>query len=305
MSLVKKIPVPACGLALGLACLGNLLVAVHPVLRWLCGGVSLAIILLFTLRVAVDFKNVKAELKNPVAFSVLPTYTMAVLLLAAYLKPFFAQAAFIIWVAALVLQFIIIGGFTFRFVFKFNIAQVFPSWFITFVGFVVASVTAPAMGMQPLGRALFYAGFVLYLALLPVVLYRVFKVKNIPPAARPTLAIFCAPIGLCLAGYLSSFEAKNTALFFVLLALCAISYFGVLFCLPGLFRLPFFPSYSSFTFPLAICAVGFKMAAEYLGAFGISLWVLPQIMLVIAAAVVLYVLVRYIIFLFFSPAKDP
>ena len=41
--------------------------------------------------------------------------------------------------------------FVARFVASFKLAQVLPAWFLVFVGFVVASVTSPAFGMQPVG----------------------------------------------------------------------------------------------------------------------------------------------------------
>ncbi|MFV0414252.1 MAG: TDT family transporter [Oscillospiraceae bacterium] len=302
MKLLQKIPVPICGLALGLAALGNLLLPYGAALRYICGALSLLVLLALTLKAILNFGGVKKELENPVVFSVLPTYTMAWMLLAAYLKPFAPLPALVLWYAALVLQFVIIALFCARFVLHFNLNKVFPSWFITFVGFVVASVTAPAMGTTALGQVLFYIGFVLYLVLLPLVVYRLTMVAQYPKPALPTLAIFCAPIGLCLAGYLAAFEQKNTVLLYVLLVMAAASYLFVLTQLPALLRLPFFPSYSSFTFPLVICAIGFNRAGALL-AGGPLFTALAFVSTLVAVAAVLYVLVRYCLFLF-APQKQ-
>lgn len=311
MNLIKKIPVPAAGLALGLAALGNLIMPYSMAARYVCGALSFILLLWLKLRFITDFAGVKKEQENPVALSVLPTFTMAWMLLLGYLMQingaywkvaFIALAIKVLWYVVLVLQFVIIGIFVVRFVLKFNIKTVFASWFITFVGFVVASVTAPAMQAQLLGQVLFYVGLVLYLVLLPVVLYRVFKVKQIPEPARPTVAIFAAPIGLLLTGYCSVFE-KQGFVFYLVLALAVASYLFVLVQMPSLLKLKFYPSYSSFTFPLVICAVGFARvsAAVQQGVMAPVYKVLAVAATVIAVLIVAYVLVRYCLFLFAKP----
>ncbi len=57
----------------------------------------------------------------------------------------------------------------------------------------------------------FNSWFVLYsyLILLPIILYRITKVKEIPEPALPTIVILAAPASLCLAGYMNSFQNKN------------------------------------------------------------------------------------------------
>lgn len=298
MKLIKKLPVPICGLALGLVALGNLLMSYAAALRYVCGGLGAVLLLGFILRIFTDFKGIQKELQNPVAFSVLPTFTMALMLLAAYVRPLLGIGATALWFCALAGQVLVVLAFVKKFVFAFSIKNVFPSWFIAGVGFVVASVTAPAMGQLAVGRAVFYVGFALYLVLLGPVVYRVVKVRQIPQPALPTVAIFCAPAGLCLAGYLSAFESINTAFFYILLGLCLVSYLVVLVSMVWLLRVSFCPGYSSYTFPFVICAIGIKLANARLVAAGSgALAFLVPAATVIAVAGVGYVLVRYLLFL--------
>lgn len=302
MRIIKKMPVPICGLALALAALGNLLVTYNTALRYTLGALALLVLLLFTVRIFADFAAVKAELGTPLTLSVFSTYPMAWVLLAAYLRPFAGGVSMGVWVFGLVLHLFLILLFAKKYLLHWNIKTVFPTWFVLFVGFVVGSVTAPAMGMQAVGRVLFYVGFACYLILLPIMLYRVFKVKGIPQPATPTYAIFCAPISLCLAGYLSAFEDKIPALVYCMLALCLVSYVGVLVAMVKLLRLPFYPSYSAFTFPLVISAIAQKMSTAFLQGQGIAVpGVLVIITTLVAAAIVAYVLVRFAMFLLAKP----
>lgn len=295
--MLKKFPVPVCGLALGLASLGNLLAPFGTAVRYICGAASFFIVLVFTIRALTDFASVRKDLENPVAFSVLPTYTMALMLLSVYAKPFIGTAAISLWFAALTLQLVIIAAFVKTFVLKFNIMQVFPSWFVMFVGIVVASVTSPVMGQKEIGRVLFFAGFTSYIALLPIVIYRVLKIGGIPDQARPSIAIFCAPASLCFVGYMSAFDEKNAAFALFIAAFSLTSWLAVVASIPRMLKLPFFPSYSAFTFPLVISATAFSAAGPFFGGSAGDLFsMLSPLATMLAAAVVLYVLTRYAMF---------
>lgn len=301
--MLKKFPVPVCGLALGLASLGNLLAPFGTALRYTCGMAAFVIALFFTMRALTDFASVRKDLENPVAFSVLPTYTMALMLLSAYAKPFIGTAAVVAWFAAVTLQFVIIAAFVKTFVLKFNIRQVFPSWFVMFVGIVVASVTSPVMGQKEIGRILFFAGFTSYMALLPVVIYRVLKIGGIPDPARPSIAIFCAPASLCFVGYMSAFDEKNALFALFIAALSLTFWLAVVAGIPKMLKLPFFPSYSAFTFPLVISATAFSVAGSFFGgSVGDLFSMLSPLATMLASAAVLYVLTRYAMF-WFAPAN--
>jgi len=186
-------------------------------------------------------------------------------------------------------------------VLKFNIKKVFPSWFIVYVGIVVGSVSAPAFAMESVGKILFMFGLLSYFILMPIVIKRVFKVGEIPEPALPTLAVFTAPGSLCLAGYMSSFQDKNLLLVYLLLVLSQLAFLYVLVKLPSLLKLKFYPSYSGFTFPIVITGISLKLTNGYLTNIGkpiASLKYLVKFEELLAVGIVLYVLIRYIGFLF-------
>ena len=302
MKFIKSVPMALCGLSLALAALGNLLLPYGANIRYACGILSAIVFVIFALKIILDFPHAQAELKTPIPLSVLPTSTMALMLLCTYIKPFVGNVAVYVWYAAVAAHLFIMLLFFKRFLPGFKLGTVFPSWFIVFVGIVVASVTAPAMGVRPVGQAAFYLGFALYFVGLVLVVCRMIKVKIFPEPARPTIAIFTAPMSLCVVGYFSSFppEQRNAVLIYIMLAITAVSYLYVTVMMFSLLRIKFYPTYAAFTFPYVISALAFRLGNGFLVQHGITFFAPVALISVwIAAAVVLYVLVNYIRFFWF------
>jgi len=264
MKFLKKIPMAVSAISLSLAALGNLLLPYGTALRYLLGILSAFILCIFILKLIFDSEHVKEELKNPIVLSILPTSTMTVMLLCTYIKPFIGSICVYIWYIAIFIHVLIMLFFIKRFILNFKLQTVFPSWLIISAGIVVASVTSPAMENRPIGKALFYLGFILFFITIFVIIYRMIKVKTMPEPARPTIAIFTAPMSLCLAGYLSAFEEPNALLVYIMLSLSVICYLYVLVNMIPLIRLKFYPTYAAFTFPFVISAIAFKSANAFL-----------------------------------------
>jgi exfoliative toxin A/B len=296
--MIKRIPLPIVGVMLAMATTGNLIQTYSPELRLVFGAISAIIGILLIIKFLMYPKDLLEDLKNPVAASVAPTFSMAIMLLSVYIKPFSQNVGLAVWFIGLILHCALILLFTFRFILKFDMKKVFPSYFIVYVGLVATSITAPAFNMNSVGQSIFWIGFVCYLILLAIISYRVIKVKGIPEPAQPLIIIFAAPASLCLAGYLSSFNDKSMPIVYLLIALSAIMYIFALIQLPKLLKLKFYPSYSAFTFPMAISAVAMKMTDGFLTKTGHSIAFLKYIVIIqtiIAIVLVLYVLVRYIL----------
>lgn len=300
-NILKKLPIPICGLMLGLAASGNLVLSYGTIYRNIFGVLSSIILILLITKIAVYPKSLKEGFNNPVVCSVIPTFSMAVMILSTYIKPYAPSLALIVWIVGFILHAVLIIYFTIKYIFKFDIKKVFPSYFIVYVGIVVASVTAPAFNLYSLGKGAFWFGLITYLILLPIVLYRVLNVKGIPEPALPTIAIFAAPASLCLAGYMNSFKERNMSLVIFLLCLALIMTFAVLLYLPNLLKLKFYPSYSSFTFPLVISGIALKLTNGFLSQNKINIEIFKYVAKfeeLLAIIMVLYVLVRYIKFIF-------
>ncbi len=312
MKFLEKLPLPLSGTMLGCAALGNLLD--RPALF----GVIAAILwLLLVLKLIFAPKSVSAELHNPVVASVAPTFSMATIILSGSLLATdvsaLAPVAFAVWLAGIVLHVALIVFYTRRFLFMFDLKQLFPSTLIVYVGIVVATLTAPAFARagygalaRPLGVAAFWFGLASLLVLLVPLLYRTLIIRNIPRPALSTTAVFAAPVALCAAGYLSLLNAgvfkPQTAILWVFLICVLIAWLTVLgYLLVKLLWLPFYPSCSSFTFPLVISAIAVKgLTSGPLKAAGVTspaLSVLVTIMAALATIIVIYVLIRYLLYL--------
>lgn len=303
--MIKRIPVPIAGLMLALAAAGNLVQSYGEVYRNIFGVISGTLLILLLAKIIKHSEVVKEDLKNPVIASVFPTFTMGSMLLATYIKPISPSIAFAMWVVSVVGHIALMIKFAMDYIFNFDIKKVFPSWFIVYVGLVVGSVTAPAFEMQSVGRVFFWIGLVSYFLLLPIVLKKV-RLGTIPEPALPTLIIFAAPVALCLAGYMNSFEVKNMVIVWGLVALSQLSYIYALSQLPKLLKLKFYPSFSGFTFPMVISAISLKLTNGFLIKSGQPIPVLGYIVKleeIIAVLIVLYVLFKYIQFLA-TPVQD-
>lgn len=297
--MIKKIPLPITGVALGFAALGNLLQSYSEGVRLCCGVISAVLLILYLVKMIRYPDSFREDMQNPIMASVFCTSTMALMLLAGYLKPYISVVADVIWYAAIVLHVVLMLYFTAKFILKLQMPKVFASYFIVYVGIVVASVSAPAFGATGLGTGIFWFGFAALLALLVLVTYRYAKFREIPPPVQPLFCIYTAPTSLCLAGYIQSVQNKSIAMIAFLAILATVLYLVVLVKLPKYLKMPFFPSYAAFTFPFVISAIAMKQTMACLANMGSPMpWlnVVVIVETVIAVVLCVYALVRYILF---------
>ncbi len=292
--MLKKIPLPIAGLGLAVAALGNLIQSYSAGVRLVLGAVSACIFIALTLKIVSNINGFKEEMKNPVIASVIPTYSMAGMLLAGYLNPYAAGPANVLWYLSVIIHIGFIVYFTIKFATKFNKETIIPSWFIVYVGIVVASVNGK-MFQPEIGKIAFYFGFVCYIVLLILVLNRL-RISKLPEMIAPILAIISAPGSLCVAGYVNIFDNKNTLFLIALLILSQVIYLYVLSALPKILKIKFYPSYSGLTFPLVISAMGLKLSTAYFAGLKMNVSVLKYIVgfeTIIAVCIVAYVFIKY------------
>ena len=297
--MIKKIPLPITGVALGFAALGNLLQSYSEGVRLCCGVISAVLLILYLVKMIRYPDSFREDMQNPIMASVFCTSTMALMLLAGYLKPYIGVVGDVIWYAAIVLHVVLMLYFTAKFILKLQMPKVFASYFIVYVGIVVASVSAPAFGATGLGTGIFWFGFAALLVLLVLVTYRYAKVREVPPPVQPLFCIYTAPTSLCLAGYIQSVQNKSIAMIAFLAILATVLYLVVLVKLPKYLKMPFFPSYAAFTFPFVISAIAMKQTMACLANMGSPMpWlnVVVIVETVIAVVLCVYALVRYILF---------
>lgn len=114
------------------------------------------------------------------------------------------------------------------------------------------------------------------------------------------LNIYAAPMSLCVAGYVQSVSPKSLEFLLAMYTVACILYIFSFIKVIGYLKLPFYPSYAAFTFPFVISAIASKQTMACAGKLGCSLPFLNVVVLietVIATVLVLYTLVRFILFL--------
>lgn len=286
---------------LGFAALGNLLQSYGEGIRYVCGIVAAFILVLVLLKVILFPQMIKEDMKNPIMASVAGTFPMALMLLSTYVKPFIGAAAKYLWFFAIGLHMVLIIYFTIRFILKLQMPKVFASYYIVYVGIVVAAVTAPAFEQLSVGAAAFWFGFVTLIALLVLVTVRYVKYPEIPDAAKPLICIYAAPASLCIAGYVQSVMPKSKNFLLAMFVLATVLYIFALVKAIGYLRLQFYPSYAAFTFPFVISAIASKQTAACLANMNQPVPLLQPVVLVetiIAAVFVIYTFIRFMGFVF-------
>lgn len=300
--IIKKVPIPLCGVMLGLAALGNLLQSYSEDIRYFCGILAAFLLVLILLKLIMFSKMIKEDMNNPIMASVAGTFPMALMLLSVYVKPFIGSVAYVIWLLAICLHMILIIYFTVKFLLKLQMPKVFASYFIVYVGIVVASVTAPAYEKTAsIGTAAFWFGFVTLILLLVLVTYRYVKFKEVPDPAKPLICIYAAPTSLCIAGYVQSVTPKSYGFLMAMLVVATVIYIFALVKAVTYLKMPFYPSYAAFTFPFVISTIASKQTMACVANMGSPLPFLKYVVLietVIAVLFVAYTFVRYMGFLF-------
>ena len=291
MNMIKNLPTPIAGLALGSVALGNMFQIYNSILQTIFSLLSLIIIILLTIKFFLYNDKLKEEMKNPVLATVLATYPMSIMLLSSFFKKYIGLYSLPTWIIGICLDICVVSYATYNFIIKNkHIKNIYPTWFITFVGPAVVTVTAINYNVEIVGLIFFYFSLINYLLLLPFVLYRVYKYKHFNEGDYPTITVFSAPGGLLLASYMIGVTQKNNFILAILIPLTILLFIFVLIQLPFLLNRKFYPSFSAFTFPLVICAIAFHKTGIYyqLGDFSI-LKILIHLSELLAIIIVIYI----------------
>ena len=296
-TLLKHIPIPLSGLMLGVVALAKLFFLMGLDLPAnLLFVIGTIFFILLVLKAMVTFGDVLRDLQNPVIASIAPTFTMGTMVIASILMMHhvIVPVANTIWVIAAILQFMIIGYFVMNFIVKSKVTlqSVFPSWFVTFVGIGMMPATAPDFA-KPYTEGILYVALTMLVILLPIVLKRVFVARDLPLPTKPLITILAAPTSLCLTAYVTQFDVPNTTLVTILLVIGQVLYFIVLYEVQTLIKMPFFPSFGAFTFPLVVSAMALYSSTKLVGNGAQWLEMLVYFETMIATGVVCYVVFVY------------
>ncbi len=304
MSLIKNIPIPVCGLILALLSLGNLSQDIHPYLRYLFGSIGIIFLILMVLKIIFYPNSIKEDFKNPVIVSSSGTFSMSLMILSTYIIQFSPSIAYAIWIIGIVLHILLMIYFTYHFIIRnFNISNVYPSYWIVFVGITMGAITSNVHSMNEIGFIFFIIGFISMLITLPLVIYRYLKHPNVPDANKPLICIFTAVLSILIVGYINSSQTMINEFLLALYLIACVFYIFALSKFIEYRNLEFYPSFAAFTFPFVISALATKGVMSKLG-FNVILDSILKIEIAIATVIVLYILIRYVKFLKIVKSRD-
>ncbi len=232
--------------------LGNTLGDYSTLLRDILGGIAFVLYLPLLTAFVKSFKNYRLALKNLLTASIFPTLLMQGMLMIVYQDVFpewygFTEGIFrTIWWLSFIALISYIVIFSKRFLWNFELSNVFPSWAVLYIGIGISSLTVPWTGNSQLGKTIFIYLLLALIVLLPTIFLRLWK-HGIPDDVKSNLATLYAP-ALVAVAYLNAFETIYRPLLLGLIILSQMLYLTVLYFVPGILKKPLQSRVFSFNF---------------------------------------------------------
>lgn len=308
---VMGAPTPMAGLALGIASLGwswENAADLQGIGQWSGAMIASILLLILAVKFLCHSHALREDLAHPVVGSVVPTFAMACMVVSHSVGQFFPIAGDCLWLLAVILHVIFLVSFIYHRAKAFELHHMIPSWFVPPVGIIVADVSFSGNpALAPIAHSALIFGMLTYAVMLPVMIYRFMFTREVPDAAKPTLAILAAPASLSLAGYLSVTADPSPVIIALLFGIAVLMTAIIYLAFTQLLRLPFSPGYAAFTFPMVIGATALFKMTHWMEEVSIAphyieqVHVLATLELMVATLVVSYVALRYV--LFYLPAR--
>jgi len=230
---------------------------------------AIALGLLLVLLAAYSFKVVRfrdrviAELKNPIRINFLPAISINLILLGILVRPWLEPAANALWMVGAGVQLILtITIVTIWLNSERPPNSLNPAWFIPAVGNILVPVASVPAGYVMIGWFFFSVGLFYWIILGTIVFHRLVIGDALEPPMRPTLAILMAPPAVAFLAWLQLGESLG-GVGLVLYFIGLLNFLLLIPQVPGFLKLPFFPSWWAYTFPLAAFTVAtFRFASE-------------------------------------------
>lgn len=267
--------------------------AIGEALFWVSLAVYAAVLATYLAKWARYPAAVRDEVSHPIRLAFVPTASIGLLLIAAAGREIAPGLATALWWVGVAAQLVATLAVLTTWINRpaFGMQHVSPAWFIPVVGNMVVPLGGATLGPPEVSWFFWSAGIVFWLALLPLVLTRLFVHEApVPAKLLPTLAILIAPpavafvsLRLLAGGDLTVADRVlyYSGAFFALLFLAQVG---------RLRKLPFFLSWWAYSFPLAALTVSTTIMAGLLdsGFLTVAAWTV----LAVGSALVILLAVR-------------
>lgn len=298
----KKIPLALSSLVLALFSLSNQI----SQLTLIAQGIWLIAVFGFFLvlgRLIIGYRQTQEDLHNPVIASAFPSFFMAAFLFAGRLPLLDQTGLSIAWIGLLGLYIAYIIFFSLRFLRPLTLEQVYPSWFVVYVGPAISLVTVPASFPNSIKGLILGLTGLATLALFPLILWRIRRL-TIPQPVLPILAILAAPLALLITSSIKSGQRPETILLVGLLVFSQIFFFFALGLFAKLVKKGFVPLFAAFSFPLVNSANAFKAATSSLKLVNPMTHLIYLTELLPVLAIMVYLLYHFLKLLYHALVAD-
>lgn len=266
---LANLPVAILPTMVGATTLSNAFVpAGYTWIRHITMWAAALVLLAYTLKIIFHFNVVKNEYSNTVPASLYAGFTMITMILGSYVFDFNPAVGKAIWFTGLGLHAVHLVIFIYRNIIKgVNINTFVPSWFVTFNGIMVSTVTGAVMNEPTICTFIVYYGIAALVIIMPFMIVRLMK----HPIADPlfhTKAIVLAPSSLCIVSYLNIIKTPNAMVVYALYTVVFCSLVYIIINLPKFFSFKFHPGFAGLTFPMAIGIIASTKMSAFVTANG-------------------------------------
>ena len=287
----QKIPLALSSLVLALFSLSNQISHYTLIAQGIWCLASIGFILILG-RLILGFEQIREDLRNPVVASAFASFFMAAFLFASHL-PLAQTGLSVTWIGLLGLYIAYIIFFSLRFLRPFSLNQVYPSWFVVYVGPAISLVTVPASVPTSIKGLILGVTGLATLVLFPLVLWRMKQIA-IPHLYQPILAILAAPLALLITSSIKSNQRPATIILLALLLFSQAFFFYALNLFVKLVRKGFIPLFAAFSFPLVNSVNAFKAATTSLGLVNLATQLIYKVEFIIILVIMTYLLYHFL-----------
>ncbi|MGF0112736.1 ethanolamine utilization protein EutJ [Streptococcus sp. SGI.013] len=290
---LSNVPLAITSLMLTLFSLANLL-SDFPKLSGIVYLLATLLLSLITGRLLLTAKTLLTEFENPVVASSFASFFMSLFVFITTL-PFEQRLKIGLWGLVLISYLIYIVWFSYHFIPQKNLDQIYPSWFVLYVGLAISIPTSPSNTLELLHLPILMVSSLAWLILFVTITYR--QIKNpLSLTEKPLLAIYAAPLSLLLTAYLKLSPSVNHPLILGALLFSQLLYLFALVIFFKQIRNIFSPIFSAFSFPL-VGSVGALKASLPLFNYHQAILILYTVELLLVITIICFL--TYNVFKFF------
>lgn len=257
----QKIPLALSSLVLALFSLSNQISHYTLIAQGIWCLASIGFILILG-RLILGFEQVREDLRNPVIASAFASFFMAAFLFCSRL-PLAQTGLSVTWIGLLGLYIAYIIFFSLRFMRPLSLNQVFPSWFVVYVGPAISLVTVPA---------------------------------SVPTSIKGLIlgVTGLATLALLITSSIKSNQRPATIILLALLLFSQAFFFYALNLFVKLVRKGFIPLFAAFSFPLVNSVNAFKAATTSLELANPATQLFYKVEFVIVLVIMTYLLYHFL-----------